>query len=224
MSNVVKDKSKAVTAFSTALFDVPDVPTSPKITHLNDMRAEARRQGHAEGYATGLEQGNAEGQELGYANGMQQAREMAAQERAVMFEKLALEIEAVLRSAKQAIPEWCRQAEEELTTRVTDICREILMRELELDRSSVLTVVSKAMSVVTHSREARIRVNPADYQLLMEHREELTAAARSIDGVTIVPDSNVSGGCTIDTDGGSVEASHEARLRVIETRLKEDAA
>src|ERR1019366_2662249 len=97
-------------------------------------------------------------------------------------------------------------------------------RELELDRSTILEIVRSGMLEVTHSRTARLRVNPLDAHTLMKYRDELLASTRSLSSIEVIADPAVSGGCIIETDGGTVGASVETQLEVVLGHATEEAA
>ena len=177
-----------------------------------------------EGYAVGLEQGHTEGFGVGAAEGQAQALILAERERETMLRLLKAELESVVDQARAAIPTWCEMAEQALTERVAEICSRIIARELELDRSTILEIVRAGMLEVTHSRTARLRVNPLDAHTLMKYRDELLASTRSLSSIEVIADPAVSGGCIIETDGGTVGASVETQLEVVLGHATEEAA
>ena len=80
------------------------------------------------------------------------------------------------------------------------------------------------MLEVTHSRTARLRVNPLDAHTVLQYRDELLAATRSLESIEVIADPAVSGGCVIETDGGTVGASIETQLEVVHGRATQEAA
>lgn len=221
----VRPQSQRVSAFIDTLFDVPEIPKAGKRgQHLNDLRDAVIKSAQADGFAIGLEQGHAEGFGVGVAEGQAQALIIAEQERMRMLSAFAAELNQVAQQARASIPQWCEMAEAALTERAIEICRRILCRELELDRSTIIDIVREGMTEVTHSRSARLRVNPLDAHLVSQHKDELLAATRSLESIEIIADPGVTGGCVIETDGGTVGASVEAQLEVIHTRAIQEAA
>jgi len=222
----VRPKDQRVSDFTDTLFDIPEIPRSgsAKGKHLNDLRDAVIKSAQAEGYAVGIEQGRSEGLSIGAAEGEAQALVLAAQEREKMLEAFAAELATIAAQAVEAIPAWCELAEEALTVRVTEICRRVLERELELDRSTILDIVREGMKEVTHSRTARLRVNPLDFHTVSKYRDDLLAATRSLESIDVISDSSVTGGCVIETDGGTIGASVEAQLEVVLGRAIEEAA
>ncbi len=76
---------------------------------------------------------------------------------------------------------------------------------------------------MTHSRHARIRLNPFDGAILQNHRTELLAASGSLRDIELVDDPTIVGGCVIETEGGLVDATTETRLELLSTTLEEAA-
>lgn len=222
----IKPKDTATTSFKEALFDIPEIPrnSGQKTQHLNDLRNAVIKSAQVEGYAVGIEQGRSEGFAVGYAEGETQALILAQTAREAMLQQFAAELGAIGQQVRAAIPAWCHLAEEGLTDRVIQICRQVLSRELELDRNSVLEIVQTAMLDVTHSRSAKVRVNPLDAHLVMKHKDQLLIATRTLEAIDVVADPLVAGGCIIETEGGTVGASIEAQLEVLEGRLEREAA
>ncbi|MHB8635273.1 MAG: FliH/SctL family protein [Fimbriimonadaceae bacterium] len=222
----VRPKNQAVSAFTDALFDVPEIRRtgSQHSKHLNDLRDAVIKSAQIEGYAVGLEQGRSEGFDVGSSEGLAQALILAERERAQMLKGFNAELEAVVAEAKAAIPKWCEMAEMALTQRVAEICGRIIARELELDRSTILDIVREGMLEVTHARTARLRVNPLDAHTVMKYRDELLASTRSLESIEVLADPSVTGGCVIETDGGTVGASVENQLEVVLGRATQEAA
>ena len=222
----LRPRSQQVSAFTDTLFDVPEIARSgsQQSKHLNDLRDAVIKSAQMEGYAVGLEQGHTEGFGIGAAEGQAQPLILAERERETMLHILKAELESVVDQARAAIPTWCEMAEQALTERVAEICSRIIARELELDRSTILEIVRSGMLEVTHSRTARLRVNPLDAHTLMKYRDELLASTRSLSSIEVIADPAVSGGCIIETDGGTVGASVETQLEVVLGHATEEAA
>jgi flagellar biosynthesis/type III secretory pathway protein FliH len=222
----VRPKDQRVSPFLDTLFDVPELPRSGshQSKHLNDLRDSVIKSAQIEGYAIGLEQGHTEGFGIGNAEGFAQALIIAEQERDIMLQAFKAELESIAAEARAAIPAWCELAEQALTERVATICSRIIARELQLDRSTILEIVREGMLEVTHSRTARLRVNPLDAHTVMKYRDELLAATRSLDSLEVLADPAVSGGCVIETDGGTIGASVETQLEVVLGHATEEAA
>ncbi len=179
----IQPSDQKVSPFIDTLFDIPEIPRSKghQAKHLNDLRDAVVKSAQLEGYAVGIEQGRAEGYAVGTAEGEAQASVLAERERAVMLQNFKEELTIILAKASASIPAWCEMAEQAMTDRVSDLSKRILLRELELDRSTIVEMVREAMLSVSHGRVARLRVNPADAHVVMQYQDEFCAAVRSLE-------------------------------------------
>jgi flagellar biosynthesis/type III secretory pathway protein FliH len=225
LSNVFSGEDHVVRSFADALAVVPDVRgPNRQGRHLHELRESAREEGRIDGAAIGIAEGRIEGERLGFAAGMIRATAEGKREREEMLANFARELQTLASAAQDSVTRWCEAVESQLTDRVAAIAREVIQQELELDRSSVLAIVQNAMREVTHARHARIRINPLDKELIVAHKDEIVAAVRNLDTVELIFDDAITAGCTIETDGGVVEASSDSQLKVLELRIERGAA
>ena len=97
------------------------------------------------------------------------------------------------------------------------VAREILGRELSMDRSLLLAAVDRALSSVSADTQLVLRVSPADAAYVKKHRPELVR-----EGVVLVEDKKISvGGCIVETPALVLDASIEARLEAVRGGLVE---
>jgi flagellar biosynthesis/type III secretory pathway protein FliH len=97
------------------------------------------------------------------------------------------------------------------------VAREILGRELSMDRGMLLAAIDRALSSVSADTQLVLRVSPADAAYVKKHRPELVR-----DGVVLVEDKKISvGGCIVETPAWVLDASIEARLEAVRGGLVE---
>jgi flagellar assembly protein FliH len=184
--------------------------------------ARLRDEAETKGYEAGLERGLQEGIERGVALAHQQAHEEALQMHALVLAQFKSDLESVVAGIQEAMGRWCDGAEEQMTDLVSDIARTVLVSELSLSRDSITSIVREALLQVTHSRQARIRVNPFDVESLREAKQELMACASSLRELEFVEDPAIVGGCVIETEGGVVDATLDTKLASLDEEI--DAA
>ncbi|HWD37901.1 MAG TPA: FliH/SctL family protein [Fimbriimonas sp.] len=187
----------------------------------------AREQAEKAGFQVGVERGHTVGFLEGFEEGKRQGRDDAYNE-ALIENKAAMDqftsaLDATLRKINEEIPRWFEESEQAMTDLAIKAVRRILSAELTLSRDSALEIVKEALEDVTHSRHARIRLNPFDSAILEQHRTELMAAAGSLRDVELVADPSIAGGCVIETDGGVVDATVETKIILLEQELREAA-
>ncbi len=183
----------------------------------------AREKAVTEGYDQGHVDGFAKGQERGRKQAHNESRVLLTN---LVNEEVARFADALQEkrdSVDEALTTWCRGAEEQMTDMAMDIVRKLLAAELKISRESALSICKEAVSEITHSTTARIRINPFDNALLGQHKAAIIAASASLREIDLVDDPSIYGGCVVETDGGVIDATIETGLQLIEGAL-EDAA
>jgi flagellar assembly protein FliH len=190
---------------------------------IEKAKKEAIEQGRAEGFEKGhregLEIGQLEGQELGRKG----AYDDASQKHDAALDEFKKDLESIKQRIDRAIVDWYEQSEQAMTDLAIDAVRALLQVELTTSRESALAIAKDALKHVTHSKKARIRLNPFDCALLKQHKGELLAAAGSLRDIEFVTDPVLLGGCVIETDGGVVDASLGTRLTLLQDELQRAA-
>lgn len=153
-----------------------------------------------------------EGRDHGYADGQAAAR-------AELLDALSL-VQRVAADAKSIRDRMLIHAEREIVELVIGAVRTVLGEQVRLDSSLVLDTVERALSRAGSLNVVRIRVNPADHEVVatgLVSRIGDTAAAWSVtaDGAIGV------GGCIIDTVAGEIDARLDAQLGEVARALRE---
>lgn len=179
----------------------PGVERAPLTAErLAEIEALARQQGLAQGHAEGLQAGRREG----LAEVRRQAERLQA-----LLDGMTPQV-AVLDDALLA----------QLADLVAVAVRQFVRRELALQPGEVVRVLRECVAALPAS-EGRLRVHlhPADAELVREalHVDQFERAW------SIVEDLNLQrGGCRLDTETSSVDATVETRLNVLLARLLGD--
>ena len=104
-----------------------------------------------------------------------------------------------------------------------EVVRQILAAELELNQKYALEIAKDVLQHITHARRARIMINPADFELFESHREELVLQSRELENIEIVQDSSIQSGIVVETDAGTIDATLETRLELIDNEFRNAA-
>jgi flagellar assembly protein FliH len=95
------------------------------------------------------------------------------------------------------------------------VAKEIVGRELLVDRSQLLAAVDRALGSVSADTQLVLRVSAGDATYVKQRRPELLR-----DGVVIVEDKALTvGGCIVETPAWVLDASIEARLEAVRAGL-----
>jgi len=156
-------------------------------------RAEGERAGYERGLAEGLEQ--AEGQFASAAAAMGKAAQaLAAERRAALQAAKAVALEVALA-----------------------VARRIVRSEIERGAQVAARAVEAALSEAGDATVVRVRVNP-DEKPQIERFLEPGSVPELVADPTISP-----GGCVVETDCGSLDATVEAQWALAEAALREAA-
>lgn len=143
--------------------------------------------------------------------GRAQGRQEAIREMRRRLEPLEVLLEDACRQVAAARQAVMMTAEKELVDLAVTIAERVLRSELGAHRDAAVQFARSALEVAGSRRVMAIRVNPAGYELLLEHRGELLASQES---ARLIPDPAIaSWGCVVEVENGLVDARLESQLR-----------
>ncbi len=182
---------------------------------LERLRNEAREAGRSEG--------REEGRALGFSEGHREGREAFEAAHTEALENFRGQLASLIAEAANSMGDWYEKAEREMTGLVLELAEKTILQELSQRPEATLALVRQALSEVTHAPSARLRVNPAAYPAVSAHGEALLAGAESLRELEIVEDPTLLGGAVIESDGGTIDASVERKLRLVRDELEDVA-
>jgi len=167
----------------------PPVQTAPPPPKIEELTAAARQTGYQDGYRDGLAALDA------FKHSFSQ--QMSAQ------------IGAVVRNFDADLAALEEQMADTLVRCAVELARQVVRNELQTQPELIARVAHDAVEALQLSaRHVRVRVHPDDYPLVLSGAgEEMRARAAQV-----IPDAAIArGGCTIESDLGSVDATLAAR-------------
>jgi flagellar assembly protein FliH len=152
-----------------------------------------------------------------YENGFRQG------ERAGM-EIAEKKVEAAMRRYAEAILEMGRlksalysQVEREVVKLSVEVAKKIVHREIQADKEIIQTLVKVALSHVAEKSAVTVRINPVDYNYILEHKTELSQGEQNGREIVLLADKTIErGGCLIQTECGDIDARIEEEFREVE--------
>lgn len=140
------------------------------------------------------------------------------------------QLEPVLQNFRQALQELdklrleiYRKAEHETVDLALAIARKIICREITTDKKIVLNVIKEALTQAAGRETIRIKINPADLEVIKAHDIELSRYFQVDDAIRFEPDHSISsGGCVIETDLGEIDARIEKQLQIVEAAFRQE--
>lgn len=164
---------------------------------LEDLEAEAYREGHARGYADGLNKGRAAAQ-----------AEIAR-------------LRDVLAHLQQPVAELDRETESALVALMLELARRLVQQELAADPAKLAAIVRDAVGHLAQPvRGLRVRLHPDDARVVTQHLmpQEPGEEWRVVADPTLMP-----GDCIVETENGRVDARLDTRQAQLAQRLLADS-
>jgi flagellar assembly protein FliH len=144
-------------------------------------------------------------------------------------EKAGMEIaekkaEAIMRRYGDSIRDLGRyktslygQVEREVVRLAVEVARKIVHREIQADPEVIQTLVKVALDRVSGRSVVTVRVNPIDYNFLLDKQRGWAQEEGVAHEVTLVSDKAIErGGCLVQTECGDVDARVEEGFREVE--------
>lgn len=170
----------------------------PSAQHLEDIEAEAAREGHARGYADGYSQG-------------------AAAARAE-----AQKLKSLLEHMAAPVAELDAKTEQALVALTLELARRLVQQELATDPVKVLGIVRDAVGHLAQpARALRVKLHPDDARVVAEH---LDTEVREDKWLIVADRSLMPGDCVVESDSARVDARLDTRQAQLAQRLLGESA
>jgi len=149
----------------------------------------------------------------GHEEGMREAGLAAARLRAGHLERMG----AVFAELQLRLEELSAGGADAVLDLALEVARQVLRRELLVQRDAVLPVVREAVAMIAdHAAHPRVHLSPEDFELV---RAELETEG-SYRGCRFVADPGVGpGGCRVETPHGQIDATLATRWRRVVAAL-----
>lgn len=105
---------------------------------------------------------------------------------------------------------------------VMAVAEQVIRSRIETDQTVVLKVIENALQASVRADNYRIRINPADLEVVTKQKPLFLASISGLKNLSIEADPAISpGGCRVDSDLGDVDATIESQLDAIRQALAE---
>lgn len=127
--------------------------------------------------------------------------------------------EAILRMNRENEARF-RHFEQDLVKLSLTIAEKVIGEQIRVEPNTITDIVTNALNNVRHQREIYIRVNPEDYDVISNQKYILLEQLSRAQDIDIRPDPGIApGGCLIESETGTVDASLEKQLAALERLL-----
>jgi flagellar assembly protein FliH len=150
-----------------------------------------------------------EGYELGLIEGTEKAFQEAKTE---LLLKMAT-FESLLKRIEELKGELLIDNEAEMVKLVFATAKRIALRDIEGNREAVVEMIRNVTGETQADERITVRLSPEDHYFLETLQDKTGDRIGSLQRVKFVPEDKIkSGGCLIETDFGSVDATVEERV------------
>jgi len=199
-------------AEATQVLTVEEIEAMQKQAY-DEAFEQGRKQGYEDGLKQGYEKGHQQGFETGHKSGYEESQHL--------LQKQVSELNGLLEALAEPFKQLDDEVEQQLIKLVIAIARQIIRREIKLDPGQIVAVIREAVNVLPlASQKITLNLHPEDAELVRSilKLDENPPPWRLQDNPLITR-----GGCTVETEVSTVDASLEKRLSsVIATMLGDE--
>ena len=117
-----------------------------------------------------------------------------------------------------------RHSQAELINLIMHLCEKVVRQELSTPRNLIAATLQSALEQAVASEEYHVAVHPDDLAFAEQHAPELIAAIRGIERIVFKTDDTITrGGCLLESESCSVDATIETQLDSLKEFVTEHA-
>jgi len=159
-----------------------------------------------------------------YDLGIIEGTEKAYEEKRELLTLSVQHLDESTKGLNSLIEDLCRQYESIIMQMVYRIAERIAMRSIAQDEKPILELINKFVTELQAAQKIKIRLNPGDLKFVEDLRNRNMKEAENLERVKFEPKDEISrGGCLIETDFGTIDATVEQRVekawQAIESKL-----
>jgi len=189
---------------------------APPVFHVTAKSAGGAQPKIPEAHLSELQRDAEERARAAYQQGLAAGEAAATQKAQQRFEPSIQNLNAVLAEIGGLRKRVRAEAEDSAVKLAIAIARRVLYRELSTDPDAILGLVKAAFAKLNARETQRLRLTPADADIVNEHRAKLHIPQ----GLEISPDPSLPAGSAIfETSRGELDASVDTQLAEIDRGL-----
>lgn len=187
-----------------------------------NIKAQAQKDGYAQGHEQGEQHGQEEGYRAGYQQGLEEGTTAVRQEMAEKISQAVKQSEKTLLQSEKERAQIIAGADRQIIELALAVSSKVLAREVEENPLIILPIVKEALEKVRDQAQLVVRINPAHYPLLLEAKNDLQRMVGGQQTITILSDQSLGeADCLVETGNGAVDARMETQLGALRQRLEE---
>jgi flagellar biosynthesis/type III secretory pathway protein FliH len=115
------------------------------------------------------------------------------------------------------------QLENQLMDMVFSISHKVLGSEIKTSPEIVLEMLKKGFDKIKIAKEYEVKINPADYDIIINKKDEIKKALKSPGSIKFTKDEKIErGGCQIITQHGEISSEPGKQLDIIKRELSDE--
>ncbi len=151
----------------------------------------------------------------GFAQGERVGIEAASERTDAMLRRLTQTLDELMALRTQMI----RQTERQMVQLAIAVARRIVHREVTLDQDLILAMARVALDRLDEAAHVTVRLHPEEFEATATTRASKWTSSH----VTVVADPRVGrGGCRVESEFGTIEASVDAQIQEVARALLGD--
>jgi flagellar biosynthesis/type III secretory pathway protein FliH len=173
-----------------------------------------------------IETAQKESYEQGYAQAMKDGEDQYAkrlQEECQRVLKPQLEqMNHIVLAVQNAWKQFGTSVENVVITLSLAAAEQVVKKEVQNDDRIILNQIREGLKRISGVERLKLRLHPDDEKIVRQSRTELLAHVDSVRDIVVEPDESVSrGGCILESESGSVDATVETQTKKMSELLTE---
>lgn len=157
-----------------------------------------------------------EGFQEGYKNGYQDGYDYGITESKKIADEIRNNAEVYLKSCTEEVEKYIKENEREIVNIALAIAKEIVNSEIKTNPEIINDIAKKVLSKVTDKTQVILKVNPSDFNRVVNKKDELSIYVENSKNLFIVADCNIpQGSAKAETPSGFIDGSIESQLEMI---------
>ncbi len=183
------------------------------VDEIEAMQKQAYEEAFQQGLKEGFEQGKAEGFAEGKKQGFEEGCKQGYEENLHLLQKQTTELARLMETLSEPFKKLDDAVETELVQLAVGIAGQIIRREIKYNPGEIIAVIREAIKVLpTASQKITLNLHPEDAELV----RSALKLDDSLPTWRLVENPLISrGGCTVETDVSSIDATVENRLAAV---------
>lgn len=157
-----------------------------------------------------------EGYETGFAEGEKAGIELGKQKLGPLINY----VDSLVKELTEANQRVINENERDLIKIAFLIASKVVHHEIQHNNEVVVNIAKSALEKTTKAGKVILRINPTDYDYLVEFKSKIPEFADLNDSLEIERDPSVGrGGCIVATNAGEIDGTIENQLRILKDAL-----